>query len=104
MVWALAGWLSWLDRGPVHQKVSGLIPVWGGQGAYGRQLVHAVSHLHVCVVSLSPSSTLYKPMEISSGEDLKAKQKSMRSTTAGKGEGVLQGRKQDAVLDSPFFL
>lgn len=33
---ALAGWLNWLERGPIHQKVAGSIP---GRGALGRQLI-----------------------------------------------------------------
>ena len=36
----LAGWPSWLEHHPVHQKVAGSIP---GGSAYRRQLIN-VSH------------------------------------------------------------
>ena len=53
---ALAGWLSWLECHPVHQKVEGLIP---SPGAYSRQLINVyLSHLHFSLPQLPLS--LYK--------------------------------------------
>ena len=55
---AMAGWLSWLECRPMHQKAAvGLIP---GQGMYGRRPI-SVPHVDVSAIN------------ISSGEDLLSK-------------------------------
>ena len=58
---SLAGWFSWLEHCPIHQKIVGLIP---GQGAYERQTIYFFSltlmPLSVCLsVSLSHSTSLF---------------------------------------------
>ena len=64
---ALARWLSWLGRHPVHQKVAGLIP---SRGVYGKQSIE-VSLSHQCFsFSLSFFLSL-KSINISLGKDLR---------------------------------
>ena len=72
-------WLSWLERGPMHQQVVGSVPGQGtylgwvlslGQGIYRQQLVN---------VSLIFSLSLTINKIIASGEDLKEREMAKRS-------------------------
>ena len=51
-IFALAGWLSWLEHHPVHQKAAGSIL---GEATYGRQLIHVSRTLMFSVSPPSPS-------------------------------------------------
>ena len=41
---ALARWLSWLEHHPIHQKVAGSIPSWGGNQSKLSHTVVSLSH------------------------------------------------------------
>ena len=49
----LAGWFSWLEHCPIHQKVVGLIP---GQDTYRKQPLMFFLHINICI-SLSHTHT-----------------------------------------------
>ena len=73
---SLAGWLSWLEHRPIHQRAVGSVPSQGTylgcgfnpwQGTYKRQLTgFSLTSMSVCL-----SVSLSKSINISSGEDLK---------------------------------
>ena len=55
--WALAGWLSWLEHHPVHQKVAGSMP---SQDVYRRQPIDVSLSQRCFSLSLSLSLSLSK--------------------------------------------
>ena len=58
--WALAGWISWVERRPVHQKAAGSIPVQGhaglipGQGMGGNRFLFLSFPFCLKAINLSP--------------------------------------------------
>ena len=75
MYWALARWLSWLERRPIHRKAVGSTP---GQGTCGRQPMGVSLSLRCFYLSHILSPTHLTPLSLLSinitlGKDLKIK-------------------------------